>query len=319
MRSDNARLEALLAELSMLDTEAADFERGDLDLRSTIELVREMNAADAVVPGVVATQADAIARAVDAIVERLRRGGRLIYMGAGTAGRIGVLDASECPPTFGTDPSLVVGLIAGGSAAIQRAVEASEDDSRSAATELTTLGLTSDDVVVGISASGRTPYVAGGLSHARESGALTIAVASNPGSVIAGLAEIAIEVVVGPEFLAGSTRLKSGTAQKLVLNMLSTLSMVRLGKTYRGVMVDLQATNEKLHARSVRTVCSLTGISAAEAVATLAACGGSVKQAILVHLSGLTPERAGALLDASHGRLRVAIAEAATRPATERM
>jgi N-acetylmuramic acid 6-phosphate etherase len=290
-----------------LTTESTDPDRGDLDELTTAELVAAMNTTDSAVPGIVMGQAAAIALAIDGIVERMRRGGRLIYIGAGTAGRIGILDASECPPTFGTDPSLVVGLIAGGPAAIQAAVELSEDDPEAAGQALADLGLRSVDTVVGISASGRTPYVMGGLDFARSAGAFTVAIACNAQSAISALASVAIEVVVGPEFIAGSTRLKSGTAQKLVINMLSTLTMVRLGKTYRGVMVDLQATNEKLHARSLRTVMTLTGTPAAVARRALEECQGSVKQAVLVLRTGISPAQAPALLERAQGQLRTAI------------
>jgi N-acetylmuramic acid 6-phosphate etherase len=305
--NDPARMDELLDELSSLTTESTDPDLGDLEELTTAELVSAMSAADSVVPGIVAGRAAAIADAVDGIVERMRRGGRLIYIGAGTAGRIGILDASECPPTFGTDPSLVIGLIAGGPVAIQAAVESSEDDAEAAGRQLAALVLKPEDTVVGISASGRTPYVVGGLDFARRAGALTIAIACNAASAISALADVAIEVVVGPEFIAGSTRLKSGTAQKLVVNMLSTLTMVRLGKTYRGVMVDLQATNEKLHARSMRTVMTLTGSSAAVAAAALEDCHGSVKQAILVLRTGVSPGDAPAVLERAQGQLRVAI------------
>jgi N-acetylmuramic acid 6-phosphate etherase len=226
---DDSRLSELLGVLSQLDTEAAAPDRGDLDLLSTTELVRRMNAEDQRVAIAVAERTDEIARAVDGITERLRRGGRLIYIGAGTAGRIGVLDASECPPTFGTDPSLVVGIIAGGERAIRSAVENAEDDTDAAAGSLRELELTERDTVVGISASGRTPYVVGGLDFARGIGALTVAIAANRDSAIGAAAEIPIEIVTGAEFISGSTRLKAGTAQKLVVNMLTTLSMIKLG------------------------------------------------------------------------------------------
>lgn len=303
---DPARLATLIEELSELTTEAAR-DSVDLDTLETRDLVRLMNEGDQQVPLAVALRSAEIAQAVDAIVVRLRRGGRLFYIGAGTAGRIGILDASECPPTFGTDPELVQGFIAGGPTAVMQAVENAEDDDRAAGEELRAAGLTEDDTVVGISASGRTPYVVGGLAFAKEVGALTIAVAQNRGSAIGRVADIPIEVVVGPEFVAGSTRLKSGTAQKLVLNMLSTLAMVRLGKTYRGVMVDLVATNEKLRARSVRTVMNVTGVDAAEAEAALDAASGRVKPAILSVTTGLSPEDAVTALDAAAGLLRVAI------------
>ncbi|MGV2983249.1 N-acetylmuramic acid 6-phosphate etherase [Microbacterium sp. AGC85] len=306
--SDATRLADLLEELAALGTEASTTERGDLDLLDTAELVRRMNAEDQRVPLAVAERADEIARAVDGITERFRRGGRLIYIGAGTAGRVGVLDASECPPTFGTDPSMVVGLIAGGETAIRSAVENAEDDADAAEASLRALELSERDTVVGISASGRTPYVIGGLDHARSVGALTAAIASNADSAIGAAAEIAIEVVTGPEFISGSTRLKAGTAQKLVVNMLTTLSMIKLGKTYRGVMVDLLATNEKLHARSVRTVTQLAGVGVDEASAALRAADGSVKLALLILATGADAEHARAALAEADGILREAIA-----------
>lgn len=304
----STRLTELLEVLSGLDTEASTTERGDLDLLDTAELVRRMNAEDQRVPLAVAERAEEIARTVDGITERFRRGGRLIYIGAGTAGRIGVLDASECPPTFGTDPSMVVGLIAGGEEAIRSAVENAEDDADDAEASLRELGLTDRDTVVGISASGRTPYVVGGLTYARGIGALTAAIASNQNSDIGAAAEIAIEVATGPEFISGSTRLKAGTAQKLVVNMLTTLSMIKLGKTYRGVMVDLLATNEKLHARSVRTVSQLAGVGTEEAASALGTANGSVKLALLVLATGANVERAAAALAEADGILREAIA-----------
>ncbi|WP_228479733.1 N-acetylmuramic acid 6-phosphate etherase [Microbacterium abyssi] len=303
----SSRLAELLGVLSQLDTEAATTERGDLDLLGTVELVRRMNAEDRLVPVAVAERADDIGRAVDGITERFRRGGRLIYIGAGTAGRIGVLDASECPPTFGTDPSMVVGIIAGGETAIRAAVENAEDDADAAEASLRELALTERDTVVGISASGRTPYVVGALRYARGMGALTVAIASNRGSDIGAAAEIPIEIVTGPEFISGSTRLKSGTAQKLVVNMLTTLSMIKLGKTYRGVMVDLLATNEKLHARSIRTVTEIAGVGVGEASDALRAADGSVKLALLTLATGADVESARGALAEADGILREAI------------
>jgi len=305
--NDDSSLAALLGVLSTLDTEASTPERGDLDTLGTEELVRSMNTEDRRVAKAVATKAAEIAAAVDGIVERFQRGGRLIYIGAGTAGRIGVLDASECPPTFGTDPSMVVGLIAGGESAIRSAVENAEDDDRAAEESLRQLELSADDTVVGISASGRTPYVVGGLTFARAAGALTVAIASNAGSAVGAAAEIAIEVVTGPEFISGSTRLKAGTAQKLVVNTLSTLSMIKLGKTYRGVMVDLVATNEKLRARSISTVSRLAGVDIDEAVAALDAADGSVKLALLMLMTGAAADAAADALRRTDGILRDAI------------
>jgi N-acetylmuramic acid 6-phosphate etherase len=306
--NDDSRLTALLSVLERLDTEASTTERGDLDLLGTAELVRRMNAEDRRVPEAVAERAAEIAAAVDGITERFRRGGRLIYIGAGTAGRIGVLDASECPPTFGTDPSMVVGLIAGGETAIRSAVENAEDDPEAAEASLRELRLSANDTVVGISASGRTPYVVGGLTYARSVGAFTAAIASNADSEIGAAAEIAIEVVTGPEFISGSTRLKSGTAQKLVVNMLTTLSMINLGKTYRGVMVDLLATNEKLHARSIRTVSQLAGVDIDQAATALQAADGSVKLALLMLAADASPQVAASALAEADGILRDAIA-----------
>lgn len=307
MPNDDSRLTDLLSVLETLDTEASTTERGDLDLLETTELVRRMNAEDRRVPEAVAERTAEIAAAVDGITERFRRGGRLIYIGAGTAGRIGVLDASECPPTFGTDPSMVVGLIAGGETAIRSAVENAEDDESAAGESLAALDLGENDTVVGISASGRTPYVVGGLEYARRVGALTVAIASNAHSAIGAVADIPIEVVTGPEFISGSTRLKSGTAQKLVVNMLTTLSMIKLGKTYRGVMVDLLATNEKLHARSIRTVSQLSGVDVDEAAAVLQEAHGSVKLALLMLATAAPAETAAAALAGADGILRDAI------------
>jgi N-acetylmuramic acid 6-phosphate etherase len=306
--NDDLRLTELLDELSRLGTEASTTERGDLDLLGTLDLVRAMNAEDRRVPDAVEACSAEIAAAVDGITARFRRGGRLIYIGAGTAGRVGVLDASECPPTFGTDPSMVVGLIAGGETAIRSAVENAEDDSDAAERSLRDLGLTERDTVVGLSASGRTPYVVGGLRYARRIGALTVAIASNQHSAIGAEADIAIEVITGPEFISGSTRLKSGTAQKLVVNMLTTLSMIKLGKTYRGVMVDLEATNEKLRARSIRTVSQLAGVGVDDASYALAAAHGSVKLALLMLATAADADAAASALDSADGILREAIA-----------
>ncbi len=299
--------EALRDEIGELETEAVDASLGRLDLEPTAALVQKMNLGDQTAPVAVAEAAPAIVGAIDAVTERLRAGGRLIYVGAGTSGRLGILDASECPPTFGVDPSLVIGVMAGGDEAIRRAVEGAEDDTEAGMRDLSALDLTPLDSVVGLSASGRTPYVAGALEHARRSGALTVAVACNRNSRIGALAEHAIEVVVGPEFIAGSTRLKAGTAQKLVLNMISTICMVRLGKTYGNVMVDLQPTNDKLKARAERTVMSITGVSAETASAALREAGGSVKAAILSILAGIPATSARSRLARAQGDLRRAL------------
>ncbi|MDP5227661.1 MULTISPECIES: N-acetylmuramic acid 6-phosphate etherase [Arthrobacter] len=300
-------LAELRRQLAGLSTEAANPELSGIDSMSTAELVRAMNGQDVLVAPAVGRCLDAVAAAVDGVYAKLAAGGRLIYTGAGTAGRVGVLDASECPPTYGTDPDLVVGVIAGGARAIREAVENAEDDAVAGAADLAALNIGPGDAVVGISASGRTPYVVGALESARAAGAFTVALACNTGSAIGAAAEVAIEVEVGPEFVAGSTRLKSGTAQKLVINMISTLSMVKLGKTYGNMMVDLQATNAKLRARSQRTVQQATGVGAPEAAQALDAADGSVKLAILMILTGLDAAAGRAALDASGGYLRQAV------------
>lgn len=297
----------LRAELAGLTTESVDRSGADLDQRPTIELVDAMNAQDALVHRAVGRLGPVIADGVDAIAARIRGGGRLVYIGAGTSGRLGVLDASECPPTFGTDPALVVGLIAGGDAALRTAAEGVEDDPTRGVRALRDIELTAADAVVGLSASGRAPFVIGALEYANEIGALTIAVTCNEHSKISALARFAIEVVVGPEFVAGSTRLKSGTAQKLVLNMLSTLTMIRLGKTYGNIMVDLRATNKKLQARAERTIMSITGVDASSAAAALDAAGGSTKEALMSIMTGLSAEQARATLIEHDGHLRCAL------------
>lgn len=301
------RLEGLRTELAGLQTEAAAENLSELDILGTEELVAAMLSHSGGVHAAVEAASAAIVQTVDAVAERLQRGGRLLYVGAGTAGRLGVLDASECPPTFGTRPGLVVGLIAGGVQAIQKPVEYAEDNATAGARDLHDINVTEADAVVGITASGRTPYVIGALEEARKKGAFTASLACNKGSAVSHLADVAIEVVVGPEFIAGSTRLNSGTAQKLVLNMISTLVMVKLGKTYGNLMVDLRATNEKLLARSQRTVQHATGVSAQEAAAALDSVGGSVKAAILVLLTGIDASRAKGVLEEAGGFLRRAI------------
>ncbi|MEV8569303.1 N-acetylmuramic acid 6-phosphate etherase [Streptomyces sp. NPDC051322] len=298
---------ALRAQLDTLTTEAFRPELAEIDQLPTEEIARLMNGEDATVPTAVAARLPQIAAAIDAIAARMSRGGRLVYAGAGTAGRMGVLDASECPPTFNTDPSEVLGLIAGGPSAMVTAVEGAEDSKKLAADDLDALRLTADDTVVGISASGRTPYAIGAVEHARGLGALTIGLSCNADSALGSAAEHGIEVVVGPELLTGSTRLKAGTAQKLVLNMLSTITMIRLGKTYGNLMVDVRASNEKLRARSRRIVELATGADDAEIEAALTAAEGEVKTAILIILGGVDARTAVRLLDETDGHLRAAL------------
>ncbi|WP_406401318.1 N-acetylmuramic acid 6-phosphate etherase [Streptomyces sp. NBC_00879] len=309
---DSASYGELRAELDALTTEAFRPELADIDRLPTLDIARIMNGEDETVPAAVAAQLPRIAAAIDATAERMSRGGRLVYAGAGTAGRLGVLDASECPPTFNTDPAEVVGLIAGGPDAMVTAVEGAEDSKELAAADLDALRVTADDTVVGISASGRTPYAVGAVEHARTRGALTIGLSCNAGSALGAAADHGIEVVVGPELLTGSTRLKAGTAQKLVLNMISTITMIRLGKTYGNLMVDVRASNEKLRARSRRIVALATGASDEEIEAALAATDGEVKNAILTILGGVDGPAAARLLTESQGHLRAALQSART-------
>ncbi|MBO0653091.1 N-acetylmuramic acid 6-phosphate etherase [Streptomyces triculaminicus] len=309
--TSTAAFAALRAQLATLTTEAFRADLADIDRLPTRTIAKIMNAEDATVAAAVAERLPEIAAAVDATADRMARGGRLVYAGAGTAGRLGVLDASECPPTFNTDPGRVVGLIAGGPEALVRAVEGAEDSEELAAADLAALGVGPDDTVVGVSASGRTPYAVGAVRHARAAGALTIGLSCNAGSALGEAAEHAIEVVVGPELLTGSTRLKAGTAQKLVLNMLSTITMIRLGKTYGNLMVDVRASNEKLRARSRRIVAHATGAADGEIEAALAETGGEVKNAILVLLGDVDGPTAARLLAESHGHLRAALRAAA--------
>ncbi|MEU2725239.1 N-acetylmuramic acid 6-phosphate etherase [Streptomyces smyrnaeus] len=304
----------LRQQLDTLTTEAFRSELAEIDQLPTLDIAKIMNGEDSTVPGAVAARLPEIAAAIDAIAERMARGGRLLYAGAGTAGRMGVLDASECPPTFNTAPGQVTGMIAGGPGAMVNSVEGAEDSAEAAAADLAALGLRADDTVVGISASGRTPFAVGAVEYARSRGALTVGLACNEGSALAAAAEHGIEVVVGPELLTGSTRLKAGTAQKLVLNMLSTITMIRLGKTYGNLMVDLRASNEKLRARSRRIVSLATGAPDEEIEAALAATDGEVKAAILTVLGGVDGPTAQRLLADSHGHLRAALRSATDAP-----
>ncbi|UOQ88097.1 N-acetylmuramic acid 6-phosphate etherase [Agromyces endophyticus] len=302
--AEHRALRELLGELS---TEQANEAHAGFDLLSTEAQLAAMHDENAQAVAAVAEAAPQVAAAIDAIVARLRGGGRLVYLGAGTAGRMGVLDASEIPPTFGTDPELVVGLIAGGDVALRSAVEDAEDEAARGAADLEAIGLGPGDALVGISASGRTPYVLGGIEYAARVGALTVGFACNRDSAIGAAADLAIETVVGPEIVAGSTRLKGGTAQKLVLNAISTIAMVRLGKVHGNLMVDVQATNAKLRARAERIVMQATGVDAAAAAAALASVDGHVKAAILVTMTGAPPEVALARLAAEDGVLRDAL------------
>mgnify|MGYP001046004649 CR=1 FL=1 len=287
-----------------MQTEESNPSTAELDSYSALEIVRAMNEEDATVAEAVRGALPQIARAVDAIVERMRGGGRLIYIGAGTSGRLGVLDAVECVPTFSVEPGLVIGLIAGGETALTMAIEGAEDQPAGGQRDLEAVHASAQDVVVGIAASGRTPYVLGALAHGNAIGALTVAIACNNPAPVLDEAQIAIPVVVGPEVLAGSTRLKAGTAQKMVLNMLSTAAMVRLGKVYGNLMVDVKVTNQKLAERAQRIVGRVAGVDQAEATRLLAQTQYEVKPAIVMAARGVSAEEARDLLRAANGMLR---------------
>lgn len=279
----------------------------DISTRSTREIVQLINDEDATIAAAVARELDAVAAAIDAIAGRLAAGGRLIYVGTGTSGRLGVLDASECPPTFGVPPDLVQGVIAGGYEACHRAVEASEDDREAGARDLDARGLGPGDAVVGLAASGRTPYTVGAVAHARALGAFTAAVTCVPGSGITRAAELAIVPVVGPEVIAGSTRMKAGTAQKLVLNMISTGVMIRLGYVTGNRMTNLLPRNVKLRARALRILADETGADEGTAAATLERAGGELPVAIVMLRAGCDAEQARAALAASRGVVAAAV------------
>ncbi|MCR0996703.1 N-acetylmuramic acid 6-phosphate etherase [Serratia rubidaea] len=295
--------------LGALVSETRNPETMTLDEMSTLEMVTCFNREDRKVPQAIAAVLPEIAQAVDLAASALRAGGRLIYLGAGTSGRLGVLDASECPPTFGVPHGVVVGLIAGGPEAMFKAVEGAEDDAALGERDLQDLALTPVDMVVGLAASGRTPYVIGALRYARQLGCPTVAISCNPGSPIAAEAQVAISPVVGPEALTGSTRMKSGTAQKLVLNMISTGAMVKWGKVYQNLMVDVKATNVKLVDRACRIVVEATGAERSQAEAALAQTDFEVKPAILMLLAGVSAEEAQRRLQVYHGYLRAALAD----------
>ncbi len=303
-------------DLSTLTTEQRNPDTLDIDRMSSLEIVTAMNRQDALAPEAIQQCLPVIAALVDRIFEAILAGGRLIYIGAGTSGRLGVLDASECPPTYGVDPGLVVGLIAGGDHALRHAVEGAEDDAELGARDLKAIDLNAGDVVVGIAASGRTPYTLGAMRYAKEMGAMVGCVVNTPDSAMAQAADYPIVVRSGPEVVTGSTRLKSGTAQKLVLNMLSTAAMIRLGKVYSNLMVDVQASNAKLVQRATNIVREVTGASQDEARRAIERYG-SAKLAIFALLSKIESDEAARTALAAHGgRLRDALA--ATQAASQR-
>lgn len=297
-----------MIDLTKLSTETRNPETMDLDEMSPLQIAQAMNREDARAVAAVTEVLPQVATAIEWAAAAVSAGHRLIYMGAGTSGRLGVLDAAECPPTFGVSPDVVVGLIAGGERAFIKAVEGAEDSRELGADDLRGIGLCAEDVVVGLAASGRTPYVLGGLAFAREQGCKTVAIACNHGSAVGKEAALAIEPVPGPEVLTGSTRLKAGTVQKLVLNMISTGTMVRCGKAYQNLMVDVQTTNEKLVVRAQNIVMDACGCDREQAAKALAATDGQVKPAIVSVLLGCDAAEAQARLGAAAGHVRAAIA-----------
>ena len=299
--------ENLLQTLSTLITEQRNPNSMHVDSLSALEIVQLMNDEDKQVPLAIEKCLPQIAQAVECIVAAFQQGGRLVYIGAGTSGRLGVLDASECPPTFGVSPEMVKGIIAGGERALRHPIEGAEDSKTQAVVDLQTIHFSSQDVLVGIAASGRTPYVIGALEYAKSLGSVTVSIASNPNSAMANIVDIAIDTVVGPEVLTGSSRLKSGTAQKLVLNMLTTASMILMGKCYQNLMVDVQASNEKLKARAIHIVMQATDCDKALAEETLKQADQNAKLAIMMILSGLDRAQAETLLEKHQGKLQLAL------------
>jgi len=299
--SSNSSIEE---ELISLATEQSNPHTYHIDECSTEEMLLLINREDQQIPLAVEKEISRISDAVDAIAEKLAKGGRLFYFGAGTSGRIGILDASECPPTYGVSPKLVQAVIAGGEKAVFQAAEGVEDDKNAGKTDVRRMNINSWDAVVGIAASGRTPYVLGAIEEANQRGAVTIGLCNTKDSPLSAITSFIIEVVVGPEVITGSTRMKSGTAQKLVLNMISTCTMIKLGKVYNNLMVDLQATNSKLRERSIRIVQDLTGLPRGEAEAGLNQAGGKVKLAVFMLKSGLPLEDAQSILQENQGYLK---------------
>ena len=297
-----------MVELQKIATEQRNPNTMNIDTLSTLDMVKLINREDHRVAEAVALVTDKIAEAVDVIAARLSTGGRLIYCGAGTSGRLGILDAVECPPTYSTDPETVQALMAGGYGAIFKAVEGAEDSKELGKTDMQGIGFSGKDVLVGIAASGRTPYVLGCMEYAKELGAPTVAVTCCPGSILDSFADIGIAPAPGPEVVTGSTRMKSGTAQKMVLNMLSTGAMIKLGKVYGNLMVDVKPSNEKLVRRCVTIVCSATDCTEEEAVDALEQCGYHPKTAIVILLRGVDAETADLLLEAAGGRIAKVLA-----------
>ncbi|BAM00248.1 MULTISPECIES: N-acetylmuramic acid 6-phosphate etherase [Caldilinea] len=293
-------------DLRGLITEQRNPHTFDIDERSTLEIVTLINQEDARVAPAVEAALHAIAALVDAAVSAIANGGRLIYVGAGTSGRLGVLDASECPPTFGIDPRQIVGVIAGGDAALRYPIEGVEDDAQQGVADMKALNVCSDDVVVGIAASGRTPYTLAAMRYARSVGARVGCIVNNPHTEMERIADYPVVILCGPEVITGSTRMKAGTAQKMALNMISTATMIRLGKVYQNLMVDMATSNAKLRARAVGILCEITGVDEQRALSALEAYG-SVKTAAFALLTGAREEEVKAALEASGGHLKQAL------------
>ncbi|MDD2165655.1 N-acetylmuramic acid 6-phosphate etherase [Glaesserella parasuis] len=293
----------LLKTLGQLITEQRNPNSMQIDTLSAYEIVQIINNEDKQVPLVIEKVLPQIAQAVEKIVEAFQQGGRLVYIGAGTSGRLGVLDASECPPTFGVSPEMVKGIIAGGEHALRHPIEGAEDNKEAGKQDLQAVEFSQKDVLVGIAASGRTPYVLGALAYAKQLGATTVSIASNPNSAMSQIADIVIDTVVGAEVLTGSSRMKSGTAQKLVLNMLTTASMILIGKCYQNLMVDVQASNQKLVARAIRIVMQATECSREIAETTLVLAENNAKLAIMMILADLDKDGAEQLLSQQQGKI----------------
>lgn len=299
----------LLKTLGQLITEQRNPNSMQIDTLSAYKIVQIINNEDKQVPLAIEKVLPQIAQAVEKIVEAFQQGGRLVYIGAGTSGRLGVLDASECPPTFGVSPEMVKGIIAGGERALRHPIEGAEDNKEAGKQDLQAVEFSPKDVLVGIAASGRTPYVLGALAYAKELGATTVSIASNPNSAMSQIADIVIDTVVGAEVLTGSSRMKSGTAQKLVLNMLTTASMILIGKCYQNLMVDVQASNQKLVARAIRIVMQATECSREVAEATLGLANNNAKLAIMMILADLDKDGAEQLLMQHQGKLQQALTQ----------
>ncbi len=297
----------LIKQLDHLISEEQNPETMDIDLLDTLSVVEKLNQQDHLVSQAISKILPDIGHAVDCIVNAFKQGGRLVYLGAGTSGRLGILDAVECVPTFGVDDNCVVGVMAGGKSAMFRAIEGSEDSKSSAVEDLAAINLSSKDVLVGIAASGRTPYVMGGLQYAQQLNTCTVCISSNPAAEIIQYSDISLIAIVGPEPLTGSTRMKSGSAQKMLLNMLSTASMIRIGKSYKNLMVDVKATNQKLYARGTRMVMQITGVDQDIAAKTLDLAEKQVKPAILMLLAEVDFQTAQKLLENADGFLRNAL------------